>query len=178
MTEKVVSLYRACFRCVRKIPSDDQRRVWADVVRLKFVEGRGVRDKVRKERLLRHGWEEVKQMDYYHQVRELQCNKKVGFDRVDISTEVANQVANVDKSATAINQNIVGRLDFVGNWLVEIIPNLTEDDRRKYAGNLVSEGFDSLDLLALLTEDDLSEFRVGHRRAIMRKFAEARCKNT
>jgi ankyrin repeat protein len=60
-------------------------------------------------------------------------------------------------------------IEFVEQWLKSHLPYLQSEDICKYSTCLVKDGFDSIDTLDVLEEDDLGFMKIGHRRVLMRK---------
>merc|ERR1711933_259455 len=53
--------------------------------------------------------------------------------------------------------------DEVEEWLSRFLPRLREEDAVKYLNYLNEEGFDSLERLSFVAEEDLSFMKTGHR---------------
>ncbi len=58
--------------------------------------------------------------------------------------------------------------DEVMYWLLTHLPNLQEEDAISYFHHLLEDGFDTVDILKELLEEDLYFMKKGHRRAMMR----------
>lgn len=61
------------------------------------------------------------------------------------------------------------RFENVERWLVAILPHLQQDDVVHYCQCLISDGFDSLDMLEELIADDLYFMKKAHQRVMSRR---------
>ena len=57
----------------------------------------------------------------------------------------------------------------VKSWLIAYLPSLQDHDTTNYCQHLMSDGFDSVEMLEELIEDDLHFMKKGHRRVLTRK---------
>ena len=63
------------------------------------------------------------------------------------------------------------RAEEVEQWLMSYLPQLNKDDAVNYCKILVDDGFDSLDMLAELIEDDIYFMKKAHKRVMSRKLS-------
>lgn len=63
------------------------------------------------------------------------------------------------------------RLEEVEEWLLSFLPLLQQDDVVKYCKCLISDGFDSLDMLEELIVDDLYFMKKAHQRVMARRLS-------
>ena len=63
--------------------------------------------------------------------------------------------------------------DDVMYWLLTHLPNIQEDDAISYFHHLLEDGFDNIDILKEIIDDDLYFMKKGHRRALMRSLSSA-----
>ena len=61
--------------------------------------------------------------------------------------------------------------DDVMYWLLTLLPNIQEDDAISYFHHLLEDGFDNIDILKEIIDDDLYFMKKGHRRALMRSLS-------
>jgi len=61
--------------------------------------------------------------------------------------------------------------DDVMHWLLTHLPNLQEEDAISYFNHLLEDGFDTVDILKELLEEDLYFMKKGHRRAMLRSIS-------
>jgi hypothetical protein len=61
------------------------------------------------------------------------------------------------------------RVEEVEQWLMSYLPQLNKEDAVKYCKILIDDGFDSLDMLAELIEDDIYFMKKAHKRVMSRK---------
>jgi hypothetical protein len=61
--------------------------------------------------------------------------------------------------------------DDVMHWLLTHLPNLQEKDAISYFNHLLEDGFDTVDILKELLEEDLYFMKKGHRRAMLRSIS-------
>ena len=57
----------------------------------------------------------------------------------------------------------------VMQWLLAYLPRLQEDDAKKYCEHLMEDGFDSIDVLGGVREDDLDFMKKGHKRMLIER---------
>ena len=63
------------------------------------------------------------------------------------------------------------RYEEVEQWLLSYLPSLQEYDVANYVANLLEDGFDSMEMMEELMEDDLQFMKKAHRRALLRKLS-------
>jgi hypothetical protein len=63
------------------------------------------------------------------------------------------------------------RAEEVEQWLMSYLPQLNKDDAVNYCKILIDDGFDSLDMLAELIEDDIYFMKKAHKRVMSRKLS-------
>jgi hypothetical protein len=61
--------------------------------------------------------------------------------------------------------------DEVMYWLLTHLPNVQEDDAISYFHHLLEDGFDNIDTLKEIIDEDLYFMKKGHRRALMRSLS-------
>ncbi len=64
------------------------------------------------------------------------------------------------------------RFDDVEKWILGILPHLQQDDVVYYSKCLISDGFDSSDMLEELLEEDLYFMKKAHRRTMYRRLSQ------
>jgi hypothetical protein len=65
------------------------------------------------------------------------------------------------------------RFDEVQQWLTSYLPQLAKEDIVYYCNSLIDDGFDSLDMLGELLEDDIGFMKKAHKRVIARRLFNA-----
>jgi len=63
----------------------------------------------------------------------------------------------------------LGKIDEVRRWVLSYLPRLQNQDLQVYIKRLISDGFDSKEMLRELSEDDLVFMKKGHKRVLTRK---------
>ncbi len=63
------------------------------------------------------------------------------------------------------------RAEDVEQWLMSYLPQLNKEDAIDYCKFLIDDGFDSLDMLAELIEDDIYFMKKAHKRVMSRKLS-------
>ena len=61
------------------------------------------------------------------------------------------------------------KIDEMSRWLLSYLPRLQQQDLQFYTNNLISDGFDSTEMLKTLSADDLVFMKKGHKRVLTRK---------
>jgi len=62
-------------------------------------------------------------------------------------------------------------------WLSSHLPRLQKEDAEKYCTGLMEDGFDSLDVLAGVSEEDLTFMKKAHKRTLLNRMREGSNKN-
>ncbi|KAL3816442.1 hypothetical protein ACHAXA_000092 [Cyclostephanos tholiformis] len=65
------------------------------------------------------------------------------------------------------------RFEEVEQWLMSYLPQLIKEDAVNYCNTLIDDGFDSLDMLAELMEDDIHFMKKAHKRVMLRRLFNA-----
>jgi hypothetical protein len=65
------------------------------------------------------------------------------------------------------------RFEEVEQWLTSYLPQLAQEDLVHYCNSLIDDGFDSLDMLAELMEDDINFMKKAHKRVLARRLFNA-----
>ncbi|CAM9532651.1 unnamed protein product [Hapterophycus canaliculatus] len=178
MGTEAAALFRACLRAVKRMPSADQRATWHYYTRLKFAEKGRVHDQDKLQQLLKAGWEEVNQMNYYSDVRESESSA------MEISTRDPRDPADSHMPDRPPSRHNSARPTppvseiFLGSWLLRVLPGTAEADREACAATLAAGGFESPEMLMFLKEEDLSSLKVAHQRAILQAVDELRLAKT
>ena len=83
-------------------------------------------------------------------------------EQLEGEVEVDEDEENSEQSSSSSS------FDEVMYWLLTHLPNLQEEDAISYFHYLLEDGFDTVDILQELLEEDLYFMKKGHRRAMMR----------
>ena len=86
--------------------------------------------------------------------------------QVDLGGQLAELEFNPVSSNAKILARADARFDDVEKWMLAILPHLQHDDVVYYCKCLISDGFDSLDMLEELIVDDLYFMKKAHQRVM------------
>jgi hypothetical protein len=89
-----------------------------------------------------------------------------GFDSKDMLDELEEEDLHF---MSAQHKQALLFVEVLKDWLLSHLPDLQRDDVATYTMQLIEDGFDSLDMLAELTEDDLQFMKRAHRRVLAKK---------
>ena len=109
----------------------------------------------------RDGIEQVESMEYYHDQKNNQ--------RIISKSAFPTWQPIVSQSTTSIPSSE----SEVSKWLLQYLPNLSEEDLSKYSKHLVDDGFDTVKLIEQeLIADDIQFMKKAHRRVIERQLKD------
>lgn len=93
--------------------------------------------------------------------------------QVDLGGQLAALEFNpVSSNAKMLARADANRFDDVERWMLAILPHLQQDDVVYYCKCLISDGFDSLDMLEELIVDDLYFMKKAHQRVMSRHLSK------
>ena len=92
-----------------------------------------------------------------------------GMRRIEVAREVLGEEAGSSSKQRNIDESNSECYNEVESWLIAYLPSLQDHDTTNYCRLLMSDGFDSVEMLEELIEDDLHFMKKGHRRVLTRK---------
>ena len=109
-----------------------------------------------------------------HDVVSVLLSRSAAMRKITVLREV-NDLQ--DDIGIQLSPSYSERFDEVEEWVLSYLPRLQPDDCYKYTSCLIEDGFDSLDMLGELIDDDLYFMRKAHRRVMSRKLSELNTKS-
>lgn len=111
------------------------------------------------------GLEQVESMEYYHDQKNNQ--RIISISKSTVTT------AWQPISSSQYTEIIPSSESEVSKWLLQYLPNLSEEDLSKYSKHLVDDGFDTVTLIKQeLIADDILFMKKAHRRVVERQLKD------
>ena len=164
---QIISLYRDCLHCVKRIPNLDYKQTYNIYVKESFRSKTSVASLQAR---IDDGREQLERMNYYLSIAKLKCDNSDSSLTNSVDDEKVTMIQDASNGSHKST-----RMEPVKKWMQASLSFLNPSDIDHYVDKLFADGFDSVQIIKMeLRDEDLGFMKKAHRRALNRYLSEIR----